>query len=230
MRRIFLVYALVLVLLSPAFSFAAGWRDGTYEGWSDAGPRSIQYAKVFIQDGEIAGVILREYTDRLVEKDWTCYDYPPFGEAARTLGTKFVEAQLAEIDAYTGATGSSTGWMQAVERALKKAGDAKKEKQYFDGTFLGRSEVADRGYYEVVWVTVENDKITGLQVQRVLADLSVLDPDTYEGFPLEMARQAYAQELIGRDNADVDAISGATGLTNMLNIAVRDALDRASTK
>lgn len=230
MKRMFVVFSLVLVLLLPIYSLAASWEDGTYVGWSDAGARSMQYAKVFIKDGEIAGVILREYTDRLVEKDWTTYGWPQFGEAARSLGAKFVEAQSAEIDVYTGATGSSTGWIQAVERALTKASGAKEQKQYFDGTFLGRSGVATRGYYNVVWVTLENDRITDVKVQRVLEDLSILDPDTYEGYPLEQAREAYIEEAIGRDSADVDTISGATGLTDMLNIAVQDALDRASTR
>ena len=35
--------------------------------------QEVGYAKVFIEDGKIAAVILREYTDILVEKDFAVY-------------------------------------------------------------------------------------------------------------------------------------------------------------
>ena len=59
-----------------ASALAAPWIDGTYEAWSDAERTGTQYAKVFINDGKISAVIVREFTDRLVEKDWTNYSYP----------------------------------------------------------------------------------------------------------------------------------------------------------
>ncbi len=225
MKRASFLISLGLVLVICTTAFAA-WNDGTYEAWSDAGARSTQYAKVFIKDGKIAAVIVREFTDRLVEKDWTNYSYPPFGEAARAIGAEFVKTQSADIDVISGATGSSQGWIQAVERALVKASPQKPGNKYFDGTFLGRSDVASRGYYEVVWVTIKDDQITDIKIQRVLEDLSILDPADYN-YPLEAAREAYVEQAIAGNTSSVDTISGATGLTGMLNIAVQDALDRA---
>ena len=137
----------------------AQYIDGTYEAWSDASDKSIQYAKVFIEDGKLVAVILREFTDKMVEKDWTTYPWPEAGEAARTLGLQFVENQAAVADIVTGATGSSKGFIQAVERALVKASGEQPANKYFDGVFMGRSEVASRGYYKVVWVTIKDDKI-----------------------------------------------------------------------
>jgi uncharacterized protein with FMN-binding domain len=60
----------------------------------------------------------------------------------------------------------------------------------------------------------------------VLADHSIQDPEEY-GWPLEMAREAYKEAALVSEPGYVDTISGATGLTQMLNIAVRDALDKA---
>mgnify|MGYP000887940011 FL=1 len=225
MKKLSLLLAVVLVLSFSVLSHAQ-YIDGTYEGWGDAGDKSICYAKVFIEDGKIVGVILREFNDRMVEKDWTTYPWPQAAEAARTLGLQFVENQAAKADIITGATGSSTGYIQAVERALIKASPNKPNQKYFDGVFMGRSDVASRGYYKVVWVTLKDDKIVDYKAQRVLADGSIQDPAEY-GWPLEMARESYKEAAMQSEPGYVDTISGATGLTLMSNLAVRDALDKA---
>lgn len=80
-----------------------------------------------------------------------------------------MENQAAVADIVTGATGSSTGFIQAVERALIKASpDKPTDKKYFDGVFMGRSDVASRGYYKVVWITIKDDKIVDFKAQRAL--------------------------------------------------------------
>lgn len=226
MKRLSLLLAVVLVFSFSALSYAQ-YIDGTYEAWSDAGDKSIQYAKVFIEDGKIVGVILREFNDRLVEKDWTTYPWPQAQEAALTMGAQFVANQAAVADMVTGATGSSKGFIQAVERALIKASPNKPANKYFDGVFMGRSDVSGYGnYYKVAWVTIKDDKIVDYKVKRVLPDGTFLDPADYN-WPLEMAREAYKQAAIESEPGYVDTISGATGLTLMSNLAVRDALDRA---
>ena len=154
MKKLSLLLAVVLVLSFSVLSHAQ-YIDGTYEGWGDAGDKSICYAKVFIEDGKIVGVILREFNDRMVEKDWTTYPWPQAAEAARTLGLQFVENQAAKADIITGATGSSTGYIQAVERALIKASPNKPNQKYFDGVFMGRSDVASRGYAAAQLLTFE---------------------------------------------------------------------------
>src|SRR5690554_2597089 len=103
MKRLSLALSLVLVL-SLSLAAHATYIDGTYEAWSDAGARSIQSSKVFIEDGKIVAVILREFTDRHVEKDWSTYPYPEAGEAARSFGAQFVANQTAEADIISGAT------------------------------------------------------------------------------------------------------------------------------
>ncbi|HHX02062.1 MAG TPA: FMN-binding protein [Firmicutes bacterium] len=223
------VLALMVLFLVSSMASAANWVDGVYEAWSDAGARSIGYAKVFIEDGKLAAVILREYTDILVEKDFAVYSWPEAREASQTLAQKFVEAQGADVDIVTKATGSSTMFKQAVERALMKADPNAKLGEYFDGVFLGRSHWDPHGYYELVRVTIENDKIVDVKFSRVKTDYTVMDPATYN-WPLEFAWQQYAEQAKTSTPGYVDVISGATGLTFTGNIAVRDALTRASTK
>lgn len=228
MRKLSLMLVAILVLSLSSVVLAANWEDGNWEAWSDVSGRSYQYAKVFVEDGEIIAVTLREFTWLGVEKDWFSYSWEQAVDAAQTLGVEFVAAQGPDIDMVSGATSSSTGWKQAVERALVKADPAAREAQgeYFDGTFFGRSHTGGRRYYETVWVTIENDQIVDLKFDRVLEDGEFLDPDDY-GWPLEQARETYRKAAIESEPGYVDTISGATGSSLMWNVAVRDALDRA---
>lgn len=231
MKKFTLVLALVLVFSLTLISQAA-WIDGTYEGWSDATKNGTQSAKVFIEDGKLVAVILREWTDRHVEKNFSTYSWPEAGEAARTLGLQFVANQGAKADIVTGATHSCQGYIQAVERALIKASADKPANKYFDGTFLGRSEVSSYGqYYKVVWVTIKDDKVVDYKVQRVLPDHTIQDPSVEAyGWPLELARESYKEAALEAEPGFVDTVSGATGLAKQSNHAVRDALDKARIK
>ncbi len=47
--------------------------------------------------------------------------YTGFHEAQEELPQRFIEAQGAEVDIYSGATGSSELWMDAVANALEAA-------------------------------------------------------------------------------------------------------------
>jgi len=132
-------------------------------------PTAVNTQRYLSKTGKSPAVILRELTGLYVEKDFSKYNWPEAGEAARTLPAQFVANQAAEADIVTKATGSSEGYIQAVERALVRASDVKPDKKYFDGTFIGRSEVSTYGgYYKVVWVTLKDDKVVDYKVQRVL--------------------------------------------------------------
>ncbi len=230
MKKLSLVLVLALIVAVSGSAIANNWVDGTYEAWSDAGRNSVKYAKVFIEDGELVAVILREYTQRFIEKDWAVYSWEEARVAAQTLPLQFVEAQGPDVDIVTGATSSSEGYMQAVERALIKADpDAMADRTYFDGTFLGRSHAGSRGYYEVVWVTLENDEMVSIdRIERVNADHSLQDVEEYdERWPLSAARANYMETALDAEPGFLDTITGATGATFMWNIAVRDALDNA---
>lgn len=232
MKRISLFLALVLVFSITLVSQAA-WVDGVYEAWADATPNGTQSAKIFIEGGKIVAVTLREWTDKFVEKNFSTYPWPQAGEAARTLGVQFVKNQGAKADIITGATHSCEGYIQAMERALVKASDSKATNRYFDGIFLGRSEVSDFGqYYKVVWVTLKDDQVVDYKVQRVLPDHTIQDPspEACGGWPLDLARENYKEKALTAEPGYVDIISGATLLAIQSNHAVRDALEYARIK
>ena len=58
--------------------------------------RSIQYAKVFIEDGKIVAVILREFTpNKMVEKeDWTTYHWPEAGKLPAPSACSLLRTRL----------------------------------------------------------------------------------------------------------------------------------------
>lgn len=230
MKKLTVLLALLLAFTMSSAALANNWVDGVYDAWSDAGSNSVKYAKVFIEDGAIAAVILREFTSRFVEKDWASYSWEEARVAAQTLPLAFVEAQGPDVDVVSGATSSSQGYMQAVERALVKADpDAMTGRTYFDGTFLGRSHAGSRQYYEVVWVTIENDEVVSIdRIERVNSDHSFQDVEAYDqNWPLSLARADFMENAPNAEPGFLDTISGATGSTFMWNIAVRDALDNA---
>ena len=81
MKRLSFVLALVLVLSLSVGAFAGNWIDGTYEGYSDAGARSFQYAKVYIENGEIVlllcGGVHRQYSRKILITNWPQFGGPP---------------------------------------------------------------------------------------------------------------------------------------------------------
>jgi uncharacterized protein with FMN-binding domain len=228
MKKVLILLAAMMVLVASSVS-AATWADGVYDAWSDAGKNSICYAQVYIEGGKLVAVDLREFTNKLIEKDFAVYPWPQAKDANQTLGAKFVEAQGANVDIISGATGSSTSYIQAVERALLKADTSAKLPEYFDGVFFGRSTWTNHGYYEVARVTLKDGKVEDVSFQRIKADFSIQDPADYN-WPLEAAWKSYASAAKKAEPGFVDALTGATGIKNTGNLAVRDALLRASTK
>lgn len=95
----------------PADNSAAGYKDGTYEGVGKGFGGDITVS-VEVKDGKISKVDLVNVAD----------ETPGIGdEGAKAVAERIVEAQSAEVDAESGATGSSNGTMDAVKDALSKA-------------------------------------------------------------------------------------------------------------
>ena len=103
-------------------SMGASSFDGTFMASSDASDRgNVGVAWVTVEDGNIVEVDLKE-TDGEGDFKGDEYDWDEFHEAKEELPERFIDANSPEVDIYSGATGSSNMWMQAVERALEKAG------------------------------------------------------------------------------------------------------------
>jgi len=127
---------------------AATMWDGTFMAISDRTERGWGIAWVTISDGKISRVVLHETRPAqerdaagavvmgpdgraIVRKDAAGnviferkpadYAFAPYHEAIVELPKRFVAKNSAQVDVFTGATGTSNNSMQAVQRALDSA-------------------------------------------------------------------------------------------------------------
>ncbi|AFL99047.1 hypothetical protein Desde_0596 [Desulfitobacterium dehalogenans ATCC 51507] len=90
---------------------AVSYKDGTYEGTSDAGIHPGLKVSVVVKDGKIAEVNVVEHQET-----------DGIGSIAiEKLPSLIVEAQSTEVDSVTGASLSSGAIKEAVNKALEQA-------------------------------------------------------------------------------------------------------------
>ena len=87
-----------------------GLPDGRYLGEAEHFPAKAK-VEVVVRDGRVADVILLEHR------------YGQGGPAGDAIPGRIVEEQSTDVDAVSGATGSSILIMQAVEQAIDRAHD-----------------------------------------------------------------------------------------------------------
>jgi len=226
-----------VILLTLTVSLLAGcgsqpaastvYTDGTYFAVSDANDHGYATAEVTVKADKITEVKLNEITELAVAKDYATYPYPVSAEANAALPAKFVEANSAEIDIYTGATHSSESYMQAVARALEKAKTTKEGTAMFDGVFQGKSEADSHGYATAL-VTIAGDKITEVVLKEVTEAGVFKDYATY---PYPVSAQANAElpaKFVEANSAEIDNYTGATSSSEAYKAAVADALTLAT--
>ncbi|HHW18335.1 MAG TPA: FMN-binding protein [Firmicutes bacterium] len=95
--------------------------EGTFFGRSKADDRGYGVAWVTIKGDKITEVRLDDVTQEGKFKDWATYPYAKALEAKAEMEKRFVEKNGPQVDAYTGATSSSTKWIEAVNDALQNA-------------------------------------------------------------------------------------------------------------
>ena len=95
--------------------------DGTFYGRSKSGETGYGVAWVTMKGDKITAVKLDDVTEKGVFKDWVTYPYPKALEAKDAMEKRFVEKGSAAVDVFSGATTSSTHWMEAVSNALTNA-------------------------------------------------------------------------------------------------------------
>jgi len=214
-----LAFAVIL-----GFGFAAEaashLEDGEYAGYSEADDNGYLEAVISLEDGEITAVELTEYTD-LGEAKGEDYPWDEWHEAMEVLPERFIEADSADVDVVSGATGTSEKAMGAVEMALMKAEGI----ETFDGTYLGTS-AEDNGGWGVAWVTVEEENIVDVRLEEVTDGEEFKDED-YQWDEFHEAREEMPERFIEADSPDVDAYTGATGSSEMWMEAVQSALEKA---
>ncbi len=226
LKKLFVaVLALAFVVSFLVTGMADGHlEDGEYVGFSEANDKGYVEAHVTIEGEVITNVELIEWRDTGVAKDED-YRLDEWHEAMDLLPGRFVEANSTDVDIVTGATSTSEKAMGAVEMALAKA----EGQEVFDGTFLGFSEVSERGGKGLAWVTVEAGEIVDVNLEELQDDDGsfVYKDSDYSYDVYHDAQEEMPSRFVEANSADVDVFSGATGSSGMWSEAVADALSKA---
>jgi uncharacterized protein with FMN-binding domain len=206
------------------------FNNGTYVGVSPADDNGYAIAEVTIKDDKITDVKITEFDSTAVQKDMEAYPWEPAKQANKELPGRFIGRQDANIDAFSGATASSTKYISAVEHALEKARIKPQiTTQYFDGTFMGRSEADDKGY-GIAFVTVEGDQIKAVRLLEVTGENELRDYATCQYTVVLEAKDHLERAFVEQNGPEVDTFSGATNSSQKWIEAVSNALQAARLK
>ena len=196
------------------------FQNGIYTGTGE-GYRGKVTVTVKVADGKITELVLDDYAD----------DKSYMERAKNRIFQEMISRQNTDVDAVSGATYSSNGLIEAVNKALgNDEGEGKKpeqeeseDKQSFieagrfqnltDGIYTGSAD-AFRGDVEVQ-VTVEKQKVTDISI------LSYCDTEEY----FFRAAPAVIEQMKAEQSLNVDAVSGATYSSNGFIHAVANALE-----
>ena len=196
------------------------FQNGIYTGTGE-GYRGKVTVTVKVADGKITELVLDDYAD----------DKSYMERAKNRIFQEMISRQNTDVDAVSGATYSSNGLIEAVNKALgNDEGEGKKpeqeeseDKQSFieagrfqnltDGIYTGSAD-AFRGDVEVQ-VTVEKQKVTDISI------LSYCDTEEY----FFRAAPAVIEQMKAEQSLNVDAVSGATYSSNGVIHAVANAVE-----
>ena len=196
------------------------FQNGIYTGTGE-GYRGKVTVTVKVADGKITELVLNDYAD----------DKSYMERAKNRIFQEMISRQNTDVDTVSGATYSSNGLIEAVNKALgNEEGEGKKpeqeeseDKQSFieagrfqnltDGIYTGSAD-AFRGDVEVQ-VTVEKQKVTDISI------LSYCDTEEY----FFRAAPAVIEQMKAEQSLNVDAVSGATYSSNGIIHAVANALE-----
>ncbi|SDL63372.1 RnfABCDGE type electron transport complex subunit D, partial [Halarsenatibacter silvermanii] len=198
--------------LEPEEPEEVGLQDGTFTGVGEGYNDDIE-VEITVEDEEITEieVISHSETEDIAE--------PAFED----LRDEVLDAQSTDVDTISGATGSSEGFLAAVDAARNEAREEAPEEEpevdeevFEDGTFTGIEE----GYNNdiEIEVTLEDNEIVDIQVLAHEETEDIAEP----------AFEDLIDDVIAAQSTDVDTVSGATGSSEGFLTAVDDALDEAS--
>ncbi len=222
------ITALVLLLVGACGPDEAGdgLADGTHEGVSDPDSSGYVSVEVVVQDGSIADASMMEYTGDGQPKDPDTYAYDEWAEAKEELPQRLINDGSPDVDTFAGATSTTEKFRQAARRALGEE-DAHESGPYTDGVHAGISEPGDQGGHVEVEVYVLLGHIVDVEWEEHDGDGNVKDPDEYDYEDWQEAVDELPARVVDEQGTDFDAVSGATGTSEMFRDAVEDALGGA---
>ncbi|MBQ8094976.1 MAG: FAD-dependent oxidoreductase [Clostridia bacterium] len=210
-KLVSLLLSICLVLACTAMAGAEGkFTPGTYEATApgyDTAPDAIT-VKVTVDENAITAIEIKGQGEQ------------PFGEPAFPA---MIEAMTgkdsADFDAVAGATMSSNGVKEAVEKALAAARGEAVENTAEVAFTAGTYEATAEGYNGpvTVAVTFSENALTGVEVVASGETAHVGD----------VAYDIMIPDMIAANGSGVDGVSGATFSTRALRTAVNDAAEQA---
>jgi len=102
-------------------------------------------------------------------------------------------------------------------------------KIYNDGSYMGISQADEHGY-AIAEITVKNDKINAVKLVEITEKGVERDYGTYPYPKAKEANEEMAKRFVGRQNANVDTVAGATSSSKKYIEAVSFALEKAKKK
>ncbi|MBQ9153320.1 MAG: FMN-binding protein [Solobacterium sp.] len=149
------------------------------------------------------------------------------GAALETLIDQVMDAQSAEIDGVSGATMTSNGVKQAVEKALNAAMGIEEEAGEVsavpDGTYNGKTPGFGVMKEMELAVTFKDGAITAIDTVCA-GSATQADEDEYSSIYETVEKNLYPR-IIESQSLDVDAISGATVSSNAAKTIIANVID-----
>lgn len=175
------------------------YQDGVYVTYGKASTKGTVGAKVTIKDDKIAAIDLLRTSPKLLDRDARS-SYKELWKAFEIMGQKFLgktKEEAAKVDTVSGATDSSEGWKQCVDRAFQRALTVKPVGQtYFEGEHVG---VDPQGKY-MVFAKYDKTRLTGVKV-----------------YPMDAAGNAIEEAAMTTDQAKASYLLANELIYNGLN-------------
>jgi major membrane immunogen (membrane-anchored lipoprotein) len=217
----------------PGTEDPTGYVDGTWEGHTVMDPTSdhasVAVATLTVEGGEITAVDYFEHQVGTASAKDESYPYEDYFNAVEAMSSQLLETQdIESVDAFAGATGTSDSFVAAVNTALE---NSEKESGFYNGTYYSKTEVDERGYYAVAYVTFENDEVTHVlyEERNLEEDHTPKNADNYTYEDYFNAVEALSSQVMEtQDAASLDAFAGATGTSDKFIGLMEDIFAQAS--
>ncbi|AIQ67537.1 hypothetical protein PGRAT_07735 [Paenibacillus graminis] len=200
--------------------------DGFYSSYGTARSVGVERADVVIRNGKLVDVKLYRLGTNLIDRGATAYAEVVKANAPMTAkllaNGSYIANYNEKVDGISGATESSHGWNQAVERAFEKALKVPAAGQYFDGKFAG----VDNASKIFMLADVAGDQVTGIKLSLFGTDGKLIADDKLTAEQKTLVEQLTAGLL--DKGVQIADITGQEALTAAARAALTDALTNAS--
>jgi uncharacterized protein with FMN-binding domain len=200
--------------------------DGFYSSYGTARSVGVERADVIIRNGKLVDVKLFRLGTNLIDRGATAYAEVVKANAPMTAkllaNGSYIANYDEKVDGISGATESSHGWNQAVERAFGKALKVPAEGQYFDGKFAG----VDNQSKVLLLVDVAGDEVSAIKLSLFGTDGKIIADDKLTAEQKTLVEQLTAGLRAG--GVQAADIKGQEALSAAAKAALTDALTNAS--